>query len=391
MYRMSARKLHGSWWVDFRFNHQRIRKRSPINSSAGTLQYEATLRQRLARGEPILASRLQAPSLPTFSEFARHWYDTYVVANNRPSEQKNKRSALNLHLLPWLGKKRIDAISGLHIEEFKAAKLESGLSPKTINNLLAILKRCLRDASDWLKIDSAPKIKLLKVPPQKFDYLTFDESRRLLAACADSFWRTMILVALNTGLRLGELKGLQWTDISFEHGHLTVRRSVVGSRVGAPKNNKERQVPLTASVRAALLDLERRGQYVFARRSEGPINHKAPERVLGKICARSDLREIGWHTLRHTFASHLAMRGVPLRAIQELLGHSHVTTTMRYAHLAPSVLREAVAVLDTVPQPTIGTFGQPVVNTGMAAMVTNQKRPDVRGESGQMSGWGSRI
>ena len=91
--------------------------------------------------------------------------------------------------------------------------------------------------------------------------------------------------------------------------------------------------------------------------------------ALRKLCKSTDLRTIGWHTLRHTFASHLAMRGVPLPVIKELMGHDTITTTMRYAHVAPSTLRAAIEMLN--PKTMITTdLGQPVVNQWQ----DNQKR-----------------
>ncbi len=72
---------------------------------------------------------------------------------------------------------------------------------------------------------------------------------------------------------------------------------------------------------------------------------------LWRACRRAGLRRIGWHVLRHTFASHLVMRGVPLKAVQELMGHATIDMTMRYAHLSPHVAREAVKVLDAPAPP----------------------------------------
>jgi len=82
---------------------------------------------------------------------------------------------------------------------------------------------------------------------------------------------------------------------------------------------------------------------------------------LAKVCKKAGMRKIGWHVLRHTFATHLAMRGVPLTTIQTLLGHSTITTTMRYAHVAPSTLRAAIDMLD-LKTPVNADFGQPAGN-----------------------------
>jgi site-specific recombinase XerD len=103
--------------------------------------------------------------------------------------------------------------------------------------------------------------------------------------------------------------------------------------------------------------------FVFLDDAGSPFNHARLHRRLVDSCKTAGLREIGWHALRHTFASHLAMQGVPLGAVQVLLGHSSITITMRYAHLAPATLRSAVDLLT----PERGGVGQPVGNRWLEA------------------------
>jgi hypothetical protein len=94
------------------------------------------------------------------------------------------------------------------------------------------------------------------------------------------------------------------------------------------------------------------------------------------VLKKAELRHIGWHTLRHTFASHLATRGVPLNAVQQLMGHSTITTTMRYAHLAPSTLRAAIDLMN--PRTAFGAdFGQPVVNPWLEAQQKENAKKEV--------------
>ena len=89
-----------------------------------------------------------------------------------------------------------------------------------------------------------------------------------------------------------------------------------------------------------------RGERIFSKPSGGLLDLKVTYRHLHRICRKAGLRKIGWHVLRHTFASHLAMHGVPLRGIQELLGHASITMTMKYAHLSPDARRDYVQLLD---------------------------------------------
>ncbi len=357
---MSARKIHGSWWVDFRNERKRHRIRSPENSKIGAQAYEGLLRQRLAKGEPIIQQNIV---LPTFAVFSQQWYETYVCNNNKPSEQRNKRLALKRHLLPWFGHLCLSHITVQQIEEFKSAKLQVGLAPKTINNMLAMLGKCLHVAQEWLDLPKVPKIKLLKVPPQRFDFLSPTESSHLLKSVNDPFWHTMILFALKTGLRLGELMGLDWNDINLRTRMVTVRRSIVRGIIGSPKSNRARYIPLTSDL-CKILDLweQPKTGWVFSLNGTRPQNRKTPQEALTRLCKTAEMRKVGWHTFRHTFASQLVANGASLKAVQELLGHSDIVTTMRYAHLAPSALRQAIDTLDEVNNSEITNFGQPVGN-----------------------------
>lgn len=361
---MSTRLFRKSWWVDFRHDGRRIRKRSPENSRAGAAHYEAMLRQRLARGEPLVSPKSTAAQIPRYEPFAWQWYSTYVLTHNRPSEQKAKRVTLGAHLIPRFGRVPIDRITLLAIEEYKAAKLKAGLSPKSVNNHLTVLHRSLQSAHEWFGT-ALPTIKRLKVPPQRFDFLSEQESQQLLTSIRDPFWGTMVLLALHTGLRHGELLGLQWPDVDLAWGVLTVRRCVVRGSIGPPKNNRERLVPLTPRVCQILERLHRDNVFVFGRSGGRPLHHDTPRITLKRFCNAAKLRPIGWHTLRHTFASQLVAKGATMKEVQELLGHSDIQTTMRYTHLAPSALREAVMRLEPAMESRTkvdGVLGQPVGN-----------------------------
>jgi integrase len=361
---MAVRKIKSSWWIDFRFNHTRYRKRSPDNSRAGALAYEATLRKKLAQGEPI-DKPLHLES-DQFKHFAWEWYEAYVVSNNRAGEQKNKRIALTKYFIPFFGSMRVSDITVLHIEQCKAYLRKQSLSPKTINNHLAILSKCLFDAYDWLNLKgSAPKIARVKCPPPKTDHLSMDECG-LLESTANGTMSEMILFALRTGMRRGEILGLQWSSIDWQNRIITVRHSLSDytKKLDTTKSSRERHIPIDIDVYRILFEKKLNTGFVFVDSSGKPFNTDHLERHLHKICKQAGLRNIGWHTLRHTFASQLAAKGVPLNAVQALLGHSSVITTMRYAHLAPSTLRLAIDQLN----PLSRDFGQPVGNQWSTAL-----------------------
>ncbi len=355
---MSARKIRNSWWVDFRVEFVRYRKKSPENSRVGALAYEAMLRAKIARDGGLI--KPSAP--PLFSEFVVNWMEAYVAANNKLSERRMKASILNHHLLPFFGKSQLDHIKAEDIERYKARKLDEGLAPKTINNHLTVLSRCLRSAVDWERMTHMPKIKLMKAYSRRIDFLTEDETTKLLTASAPPFVHRMLFTALRTGLRLGELLALSWSDIDFEGNVLIVRRSWVRYEMTTPKSHRIRYVPLAGDLRR-LLEAERQKKgFVFPGVDDKPGSTDGAARELTRLCARAGVRKIGWHILRHTFASHLAMKGVSLRVIQQLLGHSTIAMTERYAHLTSASLHDAVRVLEPVPQ----NFGHPVGNAAIS-------------------------
>jgi integrase len=353
--------IKGSWWVDLRANHLRYRKRSPENSRAGALAYESLLRQRLTRGESI-DIRGNAQQDETFEQFAWQWYGDYVEANNKFSEQRAKKGMLRRSLIPFFGKLHVDKISVHHLEQYKAQMVKSGVAQKTMRNRLTALNKCLSCAYEWRRIaGSPPKVKWPKCPMPKTDYLTPEECDLLLSNSSGIIYE-MILTALRTGMRQGELKGLQWQSIDWQSRTVAIRHSYCDVRrtLDTPKSNRERHIPLDIDVLEMLHKRKQNAGFVFLDVHK-PFNSPRLSKRLAKVCKRAGMRKITWHVLRHTFATNLARMSAPLNAVQTLLGHSSIATTMRYAHVAPSTLRAAIDLLN--PKTALdANVGQPVGN-----------------------------
>jgi integrase len=132
-------------------------------------------------------------------------------------------------------------------------------------------------------------------------------------------------------------------------GRIVVRRSVTRGVVGTPKSGKRREVPLCAEAIEALRGHQHtRGPVVFSGPRGEMLDLNKVKWRLWSACTRAGLRRVGWHRLRHSFASHLVMRGAPIKAVLELLGHATIEMTRRYAHLAPDTRREVVGLLDAI-------------------------------------------
>lgn len=343
--------------MDLRFNHTRFRKRSPLNTKSGAKEYEAFLRQKLARGEDIDGEEKQKKEPEQlFSSFAWRWFEVYVKNNNKHSEIIGKESVLRFHLVPFFGNTPLGKIKSLDIEEYKSRKTNDKLSGKTINNHLAVLRKCLNTAQEWSLIENVPTIRFLKVQSFKVDYLSEEECELLLNKTKGVIVE-MILLALRTGLRFGELIALNWQDVNLDRKILTVDKSISKGLMGSTKSNKARYIPLSSDLTMALGAGINKSGFIFNNGNGQAMKQVPCCKALHRACRQAGVREIGWHLLRHTFASHLAQRGISLKAIQELLGHRDIRTTMRYAHLSPSELRSAIDVLDPGKK-----FGQPVGN-----------------------------
>lgn len=329
------------------------RKKSPVNGKANTQRYAEERAAHAIRASvaPAVAAKKE---VPTVSEF-RESFMTYSRTNNKPSTVYAKEWMLDVHLIPFFGAMKLDAIGPAEFEKYKAGKLADGLLKKSINNHLTALRKLLNLAVEWNVLDKAPKVRGFS---EKHDYvsedeyLTFEEADRFLRAAAPE-WRTFLVVALKTGLRVGELVALQWQDVDLVAGHLVVRRTLWNGQEGPPKGGRNRKVPLS-DVALATLKAHRhlRGPYVFCHEAGKRLSHSIVKDVVPSTCTRAKLsKRVTTHGLRHTFASHLVMRGASLKAVQELLGHESIDMTLRYSHLTPDVKRDAFRLLDRTEDP----------------------------------------
>lgn len=339
------------------------------NSKAGATAADIRAKASALQGKRVASTpnppKEPPPSTTTVKSFAPTYLATARM-KNKPSSVDSKDQILRDHILPRLGHLPLERVTYAVIEDLKLALAatpranvtrrsngEPGRAPskllgqKTINNVLTVLRRMLAIARKRGLIAGVPEIEWFRPPAPEFDFLDLDEAPRLLAGAGDSEARTMMLVALRTGLRLGELRALRWSDVDLVGGRIMVRQSIVRGVFGVPKSGKAREVPLGDDVVAALKRQRHlRGPLVFCDPAGAVLEVPKVRYQIARACRKAGLREVGWHVLRHSFASHLAMRGAPLKAIQELLGHATITMTMRYAHLSPDVSRQAVKLLD---------------------------------------------
>lgn len=357
----------GGWEVDIRVrlcdgHIHRERRKSPVQSRSGSRSWGESLeRHILTHGPQSKRRRLDARSkVPTVADFATLYIQDHARANReKHSTIKTKQCHLRTHLLPMFGDRRLDELRQEDVQRLKSRL--AAHSAKTVNNVLTTLSTMLKAAVDWGMISAIPvRIEQLRVTAPKMDFYDFDEYERIVATASRLDPRTHIMVLLggDAGLRPGEVRALQWASIDFRRRLLAVERAEYDGQVGLPKHDKTRRVPMTTRLAAALqAHRHTRGPNVLYRDEGTPLTVMVARRWFKTTLALAELRDRGPHTLRHTFCSHLAMRGAPATAIQKLAGHSDLQTTQRYMHLSPAALERSIQLLES--RGTLGLGGPP--------------------------------
>jgi len=360
----------GGWEVDLRVtlpdeSEHRLRLKVPLGSKSAAQRWgeerERHWYHKLTHPELVTEQK----DVPTLRQFAPRFVDGHARANRqKPSGIAAKEMILRVHLVPAFGHKKLDAIKSEDVQRLKR-NLEAK-SPKTVNNVLAVLSVMLKKAVEWEVIERMPcTVKLLPVPKGSTAFYDFDEFERLVEAARVLDPRTHLIALLGgeAGLRCGEMIALEWTDVDLANRQLSVSRSDWNGQVTTPKGGRLRHVPLTRRLAAALSEHRHlRGTRVLCQDDATPLTRqivqtraKRAARRAGVVRGSSTSGGGGVHILRHTFCSHLAMRGAPARAIQELAGHADLSMTQRYMHLSPAALDAAIRLLEGPAGPARGT------------------------------------
>ena len=340
---------HGGWAVEVNTrlaNGRRYRERRRLSvrsESAARRWGEDRERHVLQHGPPQVKKEV-----PILKQFAPRFIDGHARANRqKPSGIAAKELLLRVHLVPFLGHKRLDAITNEDVQRLKAWMVVK--APKTVNNALAVLSVLLKKAVEWDVIDRMPcTIRLLPIPKPAATFHDFDQYERLVekAKAIDPVTALIVLLGGEAGLRCGEMIALEWRDVDLAKRQLCIERSDWNGEVRSPQGGRLRSVPLTVRRTAALRDHRHlKGPRVLCQDDGAPLTRQQVQYRVKRAARKANVGD-GVHVLRHTFCSHLAMRGAPARAIQELAGHSELGVTQRYMHLSPAALDAAIRLLD---------------------------------------------
>ena len=328
---------------------RRIRERTTADKVGPLRAWRNARKTDALRGE-VTRQRDAKGKIP-FKAYADEYLENWSKVEKAPlSYQRDTNSTK--HLNGYFGNREIGNLTRRDIEKYVAKRKNDGAKPGTVNRELSCLKNMLRKAVDWDYLETNPAwgVSQQREEPPEFEFLTFEEADRLVEVCAPRI-RTFLVLALNTGMRKGELFGLEWRDVDFQKG----KKGMVTVR--EPKNYETRHIPMNSKLREALAAHPRRiangEKCPLVLCSEEGKPYKDVRTSFGTALGDAGIKKhIRIHDLRHTFASHLVMRGVDLRTVAKLMGHRDIRVTMRYAHLAPDHLHAAVGVLDDAGKQT---------------------------------------
>jgi integrase len=289
----------------------------------------------------------------------------------RQSTHERHEELVEIHIGPALGRIRLKDLNPAHARFFYRERLDSGLAPATVHKIHAVLHKALKAAvaDGLIPRNAAAGLKLPRIAPEEIDPLGPEEARRLLETVRETSDRleALYILALNTGMRQGELLALKWDDVDLERGVLRVRRTLTregGSfALGEPKTKKSRRTIrlTTAAVEALkehlsrqLEEMERMGSLyqpgglVFATETGTIINpSNLRNRSFKPLLKRAGLRLIRFHDLRHTCATLLLSKNVNPKVVSEMLGHASVRITLdTYSHLMPDMQEMAAKALE---------------------------------------------
>lgn len=307
------------YWYRLHIDGKRIQKTLDTSSRPEAYQRFSKIKEKLELG--ITPTALSSVS---FSHLKKK-YLSYAESTKAKSSVVRDTSILK-KMEEFFRNKSVPQINREMIEEYiqKQQTKKKKIHAPTVNREVALMKHVFKKAEDWgfVKENPVRGMQMLKVQKKSIRYLSDNEIDEILKK-AQGIWRAIVIMFLETGLRAGELSRLAWKDIDVEKRILAVHQT---------KSYKPRYIEISDRLLKVLESLPKDEAKVFPFGTDYVIHR------VSKICEDAGMEDVTCHVLRHTFASRLVMAGVNLRTVQALMGHSNITTTMVYSHLAPGYM-----------------------------------------------------
>ncbi len=349
---------------DGRKRHRETIKGSKADARKRLMELLATI----DTGMPIASTNANV------SGFLQQWLKDYAEPNTSPQTYRGYNSLVNYHLIPKLGHIPLTKIRPQHIQNLHADMLRSGLSNRTVLHAYRVLHRALEHAVKWRLINWNPcdAVDAPRAHRTETTTLSIHDVKRLLEATAASRYRHIIYLAIETGLRRGELLGLIWYDIDLPNRLISVNRSLArvtgkGLVASAPKTRRSRRpvkiskktTALLAGIKAQRREVLQAGGIdidenspVFSNSQGTPLSPDAVSHGFNRLIKQAGLPHLRFHDLRHIHAGLLIRQGIHAKVISDRLGHSSISITMDlYGNLiAASEEKAAEAVQEALQQ-----------------------------------------
>ncbi len=336
-------------------------------------QKEGVEKLRKAQRELEQGTLVTGPQ-QTVEQYLTYWLEEVHKSSIKISTYVKYRKLINGYIIPALGHLKLEKLTPQHVKSLYNQKAKDGLAAKTINSIHGVLHEALKNAVLWNLVsrnvcDVVSPPRMVKTEKQS---LTMEQAHKLLESVRSHRLEMLLTLALTTGMRRGEMLALRWADIDLERQTIKVHRTVDyipkhGYVETEPKTAAGRRMILLPSFVVDMLKQHRVQQLearlkagsmwedrdlVFTGLKGGYFNPRYLEKLFSKVIAEAGLPHITLHNLRHSAATLLLSMGVPLKVIQEILGHSNFAITANiYTDVLPSMQKEAMDKWDNVFKP----------------------------------------
>jgi integrase len=292
----------------------------------------------------------------TFNEFADKFLEEVAKHTLKEKTYITYESYLRLHVRPDLGRMKLASIQSQHIQRLYTKKLGSGLSKKTVHHIHGTLRRVLNKAVKRGLIQRNPcdGVTPPRIDKQVPSVWTIEEAKTFLSAVSDHRWYGIYLIALTTGARRGEILGMEWQNINWIKGTITINKTIVEIKgkatITSPKTKlSSRTIVLPSLVLDLLKENRKSSVWIFPSERGNPLSPRNLLRHFYSVLEKLDVPKIRFHDLRHTAATILLQKDVHPKKVQELLGHSSITLTLdTYSHIIPGVDNQVAEEMDAV-------------------------------------------